>query len=58
MIFSSQYAEFVIAFTQFIKCVVFFVAPALVFIFVQDEANAAQWRITFAITAGALVFVI
>uniref|UniRef100_A0A915E7Z6 Major facilitator superfamily (MFS) profile domain-containing protein n=1 Tax=Ditylenchus dipsaci TaxID=166011 RepID=A0A915E7Z6_9BILA len=53
---SRQYAEFVIAFTQFIKCLVFFVAPALVAIFVQDDKNALQWHIIFYIIAGTLIF--
>ncbi|KAH7703577.1 major facilitator superfamily transporter [Aphelenchoides avenae] len=52
---SRQYAEFVIACTQFIKCAVFFVAPALVRIFVQDESAAGQWHAIFYITAGTLV---
>ncbi|CAD5212230.1 unnamed protein product [Bursaphelenchus xylophilus] len=52
---SRQYAEFVIAFTQFIKCSVFFIAPALVAIFVQDETNATQWHAIFYLTAGFLV---
>jgi len=52
---SRQYAEFVIAFTQFIKCLVFFVAPALVAIFVTDESNATQWHVIFYMIAGTLV---
>ncbi|KAI1717432.1 major facilitator superfamily domain-containing protein [Ditylenchus destructor] len=53
---SRQYAEFVIAFTQFIKCGVFFIAPALVAIFVDDDSNAGQWHIIFFIIAGTLIF--
>ncbi|KAI1725956.1 major facilitator superfamily domain-containing protein [Ditylenchus destructor] len=53
---SRQYAEFVIAFTQFIKCLVFFVAPALVAIFVQDDRNATQWHVIFYIIAATLIF--
>ncbi|KAH7705838.1 major facilitator superfamily transporter [Aphelenchoides avenae] len=52
---SRQYAEFVIACTQFIKCAVFFVAPALVGIFVRDETVAGQWHAVFFITAATLV---
>ncbi|KAI6207904.1 MFS domain-containing protein [Aphelenchoides besseyi] len=48
---SRQYAEFVIAFTQFIKCSVFFVAPALMAIFVQDDSVASQWHVIFWVTA-------
>ena len=53
---SRQYAEFVIAFTQFIKCVVFFIAPALVAIFVSDDTNASDWHTIFYIIAGFLIF--
>jgi len=52
---SRQYAEFVIAFTQFIKCLVFFVAPAMVAIFVTDESDAGQWHIIFYIIASGLI---
>lgn len=52
-----QYAEFVIANTQFIKCSVFFVAPALMAIFVQDDSVAAQWHAIFYCTAGSLILV-
>jgi hypothetical protein len=52
---SRQYAQFVIAFTQFIKCSVFFVAPALVWIFVSDDSNASQWHIIFYMIAGSLI---
>ncbi|KAI1732577.1 major facilitator superfamily domain-containing protein [Ditylenchus destructor] len=53
---SRQYAEVVIAFTQFIKCAVFFIAPALVALFVEHEANASQWFTIFYIIAGSLIF--
>ncbi|KAI6203291.1 MFS domain-containing protein [Aphelenchoides besseyi] len=52
---SRQYAEFVIAFTQFIKCSVFFVAPALMAIFVQDDSVASQWHVIFWLTAIFLI---
>jgi len=54
---SRQYAEFVIAFTQFIKCAVFFVAPMLYFVFIQDESSPQQWHVIFYIIAGTLVAV-
>lgn len=52
-----QFAHFVIAFTQFIKSGVFFIAPALVAIFVQDESNGNQWHIIFYMTAASLILV-
>lgn len=54
---SRQYAHFVISFTQFIKCGVFFVAPALVAIFVQDDSVASQWHIIFYMIAAWLAIV-
>lgn len=54
---SRQYAHFVISFTQIIKSGVFFVAPALVAIFVQDDSNATQWHIIFYMTAASLIIV-
>lgn len=44
---TRQYAEFVLAFTQFIKSACFFIAPLLVELFVKDERNAKQWHIIF-----------
>ncbi|KAI6228969.1 hypothetical protein M3Y99_01168600 [Aphelenchoides fujianensis] len=51
---SRQYAEFVIALTQFIKCACFFIAPLLVQIFVHDETNGSQWHPIFLIMSGSL----
>ncbi|KAI6182730.1 hypothetical protein M3Y97_00412200 [Aphelenchoides bicaudatus] len=50
-----QFAHVVIANTQFIKSGVFFIAPALVAIFVEDESNGSQWHIIFYITAASLI---
>jgi hypothetical protein len=46
-----------LAFTQFIKSGVFFIAPALVAIFVHDDSNGNQWHIIFYMTAASLVIV-
>ncbi|KAI6198001.1 hypothetical protein M3Y94_01292800 [Aphelenchoides besseyi] len=54
-IVSRQYAEFVIAMTQFIKCAVFFIAPLLVEIFVHDETVGSQWHPIFWIMSVSLV---
>ncbi|KAI6181596.1 hypothetical protein M3Y98_00845900 [Aphelenchoides besseyi] len=53
-IVSRQYAEFVIAMTQFIKCAVFFIAPLLVEIFVHDETVGSQWHPIFWIMSVSL----
>ena len=52
-----QYAEFVIAFTQFIKSAVFFIAPLLNEIFVHDEKNGREWHVIFFIIAASLIIV-
>lgn len=52
-----QYAEVVIAFTQFIKCAVFFIAPVLMGLFVSDRAIQEQWRWIFWIIAMSLILV-
>ncbi|KAI1717815.1 major facilitator superfamily domain-containing protein [Ditylenchus destructor] len=52
---SRQYAEVVIAFTQFIKCGIFFIAPALMTMLVPDRANANQWHTMFYLMAISLV---
>ncbi|KAI1732578.1 major facilitator superfamily domain-containing protein [Ditylenchus destructor] len=53
---SRQYAEVVIAFTQFIKCAVFFIAPGLMTIFVPNESEAAQWHPIFYLIAASMIF--
>ncbi|KAK6019625.1 hypothetical protein OSTOST_14734 [Ostertagia ostertagi] len=44
-----QYAHFVLATIQFMKCVALFVAPAMVAYFVRDEKRHDQWRYANAI---------
>uniref|UniRef100_A0AC35GBT4 Uncharacterized protein n=1 Tax=Panagrolaimus sp. PS1159 TaxID=55785 RepID=A0AC35GBT4_9BILA len=54
---SRQFSAFVIANIQFIKCINLFLAPALVAIFVKDDANKSQWRIIFYIL-GVFSFIV
>ncbi|KAI1727991.1 major facilitator superfamily domain-containing protein [Ditylenchus destructor] len=53
---SRQYAETVISFTQFIKCAVFFMAPALMAALVPDRSEPYQWHRMFYLIAGSLIF--
>uniref|UniRef100_A0A914PX40 Major facilitator superfamily (MFS) profile domain-containing protein n=1 Tax=Panagrolaimus davidi TaxID=227884 RepID=A0A914PX40_9BILA len=46
---SRQFSAFVIANTQFIKCICLFTGPILVSIFVHDESNKKEWMIIFYI---------
>ncbi|PAV91470.1 hypothetical protein WR25_18143 isoform B [Diploscapter pachys] len=50
---SRQYAHFILAGIQFMKCVALFVAPLWVAIFVHDEYNYHEWKWVF-ICNGAL----
>lgn len=51
---ARQYAHFVIANVQFIKCITLFVSPLLVTVFVHDEAAKTDWRVVFLLWAGVL----
>uniref|UniRef100_A0A914QZB0 Major facilitator superfamily (MFS) profile domain-containing protein n=1 Tax=Panagrolaimus davidi TaxID=227884 RepID=A0A914QZB0_9BILA len=46
---SRQFSAFVIANTQFIKCISLFTGPILVSIFVHDESDKGQWMTIFYI---------
>ncbi|EPB69645.1 hypothetical protein ANCCEY_11270 [Ancylostoma ceylanicum] len=54
---SRQYAHFVLATIQFMKCIALFVGPAMVAIVVSDERSHDQWRYVYWIN-GVLLFVI
>ncbi|EYB98160.1 hypothetical protein Y032_0133g1744 [Ancylostoma ceylanicum] len=53
---SRQYAHFVLATIQFMKCIALFVGPAMVAIVVSDERSHDQWRYVYWIN-GVLLFV-
>nr|CDJ87323.1 Protein T22F3.11, isoform a [Haemonchus contortus] len=50
-----QYAHFVLATIQFMKCVALFVAPATVALLVQDERRHDQWRYVYWINGVLLI---
>ncbi|XGW10067.1 hypothetical protein V3C99_011943 [Haemonchus contortus] len=52
---SRQYAHFVLATIQFMKCVALFVAPATVALLVQDERRHDQWRYVYWINGVLLI---
>ncbi|CAD5205849.1 unnamed protein product [Bursaphelenchus okinawaensis] len=52
---SRQYAHFVIANIQFLKCISLFVSPLMVYIFVSDQSSRDQWRIIYLIMAAFLI---
>lgn len=52
-----QYAHFVLATIQFMKCIALFVAPAMVAYFVEDERRHDQWRYVHWINGAMLIFV-
>ncbi|VDP22523.1 unnamed protein product [Heligmosomoides polygyrus] len=54
---SRQYAHFVLATIQFMKCIALFVAPAMVAYFVEDERRHDQWRYVHWINGAMLIFV-
>ncbi|VDO26082.1 unnamed protein product [Haemonchus placei] len=54
---SRQYAHFVLATIQFMKCVALFVAPATVALLVQDERRHDQWRYVYWINGVLLIAV-
>lgn len=49
-----QYSHFVIATVQFFKCISLFLAPALVWFFVDIEESRTEWRTIFFILAVLL----
>ncbi|PIO70857.1 hypothetical protein TELCIR_07270 [Teladorsagia circumcincta] len=52
---SRQYAHFVLATIQFMKCVALFVAPMTVALFVHDERRHDQWRYVYWINGALLI---
>ncbi|VDK59954.1 unnamed protein product [Cylicostephanus goldi] len=54
---SRQYAHFVLAAIQFMKCVAMFVAPGTVALFVRDERRYEQWRYVYWINGILLIIV-
>ncbi|CAJ0607724.1 unnamed protein product [Cylicocyclus nassatus] len=52
---SRQYAHFVLAAIQFMKCVAMFVAPGTVALLVQDESRYNQWRYVYWINGILLI---
>ncbi|KAK5972023.1 Membrane transporter [Trichostrongylus colubriformis] len=52
---SRQYAHFVLATIQFMKCVALFVAPGTVALFVYDERRHDQWRYVYWINGALLI---
>ncbi|CAI2353925.1 unnamed protein product [Caenorhabditis sp. 36 PRJEB53466] len=53
---ARQYAHFVLAMIQFMKCIALFAAPATVAIFVSDESSHAQWGHVYMLN-GSLMFI-
>ncbi|KAK6732705.1 hypothetical protein RB195_016834 [Necator americanus] len=51
---SRQYAHFVLATIQFMKCVALFVGPAMVAFLVTDERNHDQWKYVYWINGFLL----
>ncbi|CAD5225060.1 unnamed protein product [Bursaphelenchus xylophilus] len=56
VLYTRQYSHFVVANCQFLKCIVLFLGPAMVAVFVDDETAKEQWRTIFLIVAGLLFF--
>ncbi|KAK6041547.1 hypothetical protein COOONC_20948 [Cooperia oncophora] len=52
---TRQYAHFVLATIQFMKCVALFVAPAMVALLVHDETRHDQWRYVYWINGVLLI---
>ncbi|KAK6016648.1 hypothetical protein OSTOST_17867, partial [Ostertagia ostertagi] len=52
---SRQYAHFVLATIQFMKCVALFVAPMTVALLVHDERRHDQWRYVYWINGALLI---
>uniref|UniRef100_A0A1I7X6P2 Multidrug resistance protein 1 n=1 Tax=Heterorhabditis bacteriophora TaxID=37862 RepID=A0A1I7X6P2_HETBA len=52
---SRQYAHFVLATIQFMKCVALFVGPGMMALFVNDDHNHGQWSTVYFINAGLLI---
>ncbi|CAD5219190.1 unnamed protein product [Bursaphelenchus okinawaensis] len=52
---SRQFSHFVIATVQFFKCISLFLAPALVWFFVDIEESRTEWRTIFFILAFFLI---
>ncbi|KAK6732704.1 hypothetical protein RB195_016833 [Necator americanus] len=51
---SRQYAHFVLATIQFMKCIALFVGPAMVAFLVTDERNHDQWKYVYWINGFLL----
>ncbi|VDO76506.1 unnamed protein product [Heligmosomoides polygyrus] len=54
---SRQYAHFVLATIQFMKCIALFVGPVMVALLVHDEHRHDQWRYVYWIN-GVLLFLV
>ncbi|CAD6191590.1 unnamed protein product [Caenorhabditis auriculariae] len=54
---SRQYAHFVLAMIQFMKCIALFVAPAMVAVFVSDEESHQQWGYVYIVNGIILIVV-
>ncbi|VDL63903.1 unnamed protein product [Nippostrongylus brasiliensis] len=52
---SRQYAHFVLATIQFMKCVALFIAPGTVALLVSDEKSHDQWRYVYWINGALLI---
>ncbi|CAJ0923390.1 unnamed protein product, partial [Mesorhabditis belari] len=52
---SRQYAHFVLATIQFMKCVALVAAPASWAIFVRDETDVVQWSYVFYLNGAVLI---
>ncbi|CAJ0566292.1 unnamed protein product, partial [Mesorhabditis spiculigera] len=52
---ARQYAHFVLATIQFMKCVALVAAPASWAIFVRDESNATEWSYVFYLNGAVLI---
>ncbi|CAJ0607722.1 unnamed protein product, partial [Cylicocyclus nassatus] len=52
---SRQYAHFVLAAVQYMKCVAMFVAPGTVALLVHDESRYNQWRYVYWINGILLI---
>ncbi|CAI5450916.1 unnamed protein product [Caenorhabditis angaria] len=51
---SRQYAHFVLAMIQFMKCIALFVAPLTVAIFVHEESSHTQWGYVYLLNGGLM----